>query len=286
MEDDKYFFQDESGQWFHYDETWSEGTGPFITREEAEISLEKYVKYLKHGENMIFNQIWNMQHELNKVIGKDTVFAENKLEWLFMYCEALNDEVIELMSCYELVFIKHTEYCVNELNYKNAKIESVDCLHFLMSIFQILNFKSFNYFENEYIKFDNNTCDIIEKYYYFAKEHNSQENNHLVIYRHIINLLNRTNNIKNRTNWKWWSKSVKAIPDSQFKLLINKDDIEKETSMALLELMYIFYYLNMTPENILDIYEKKCKINHERQKNDYDIKTKNENDNLELEKQI
>ena len=34
---------EESGQWFHTDETWSEKVGPFATEDDANAALHRYV---------------------------------------------------------------------------------------------------------------------------------------------------------------------------------------------------------------------------------------------------
>lgn len=223
----------------------------------------------------IFNQIWNMQHDLNMKIGKDTIHDKNKEEFLFMYCEALIDEIIELMECYELIFMSGNKYEIAELNYKNAKIEAIDSLHFLMSIFHILDVKMIN---------DDSEDPFI--YHHKLLETKENKKSHFIIYDYIVEYLKTINQIKNRTNWKWWSKTVKDDPTSQFKKIIKYDNIRSDLIQAFKILMKIFYHLKMTPENILDIYKQKCQINHNRQNENYDVSTKTEKDNKDLEKNI
>lgn len=218
----------------------------------------------------IFEQIWKMQHELNLVIGKDTLNDPNKEEFLFMYCEALIDEIIELMECYELVFINSEKYEIININPKNAKIEAIDSLHFLISIFHILD-----------IDLSNKNVDPFIYYY-----DNKKDMKRTHIYDHITEYLKIVNQIKNTTNWKWWSKSVKDDPTSQFKKIVKPQNVKVYAQNAFTTLMKIFYYLDMTPNDILNIYKQKCQINHDRQNSGYDIKTKTENDNLELETKI
>lgn len=91
-----------------------------------------------------FELIYKMQHELNCIIGKDTIDAKEKLDWLFGYAYQISDESRELEKC------ALTKWWVQEykdggelfktvLDKENAKIEAIDVLHFLMSVFQILD---------------------------------------------------------------------------------------------------------------------------------------------------
>jgi len=91
-----------------------------------------------------FELIYKMQHELNCLIGKDTIDAKEKMDWLFGYAYQVDDEARELQKC------ALTKWWVQEykdggelfktvLDKDNAKIEAIDILHFLMSVFQILD---------------------------------------------------------------------------------------------------------------------------------------------------
>lgn len=37
------------GQWYFYDETWSDCLGPFPSEEDARRELEEYVEWLENG---------------------------------------------------------------------------------------------------------------------------------------------------------------------------------------------------------------------------------------------
>jgi len=86
--------------------------------------------------------IYQMQAELNIIFGRDTINNEIKQAWLFDYAEALSSEVQELKDCINWKFWategKDKQY-KKILEFKNAKIEAIDCLHFLITIFQILD---------------------------------------------------------------------------------------------------------------------------------------------------
>jgi len=91
------------------------------------------------------SEIYRLQHELNCKIGVDTINDEKKKEWLFQFSWALHDEVQELAnSCHWKWWSKSVKENPELMfkgvkDEKNAKIEAIDCLHFLMSIFQILD---------------------------------------------------------------------------------------------------------------------------------------------------
>ena len=88
--------------------------------------------------------IYSMQHDLNKFIGIDTINDPNKLNMLFKFAYQIGDEANELQKCCL------TKWWVQEfkdggklfdtvLDKDNAKVEAIDILHFLMSVFQILD---------------------------------------------------------------------------------------------------------------------------------------------------
>jgi dimeric dUTPase (all-alpha-NTP-PPase superfamily) len=65
--------------------------------------------------------------------------------------------------------------------------------------------------------------------------------------------------LQRTTNWKWWKKPITFDKAAAREELI---DIWHFVIQASLE-------LSMTPDDILNEYQKKNKINQERQKNDY-----------------
>lgn len=90
----------------------------------------------------IFKKIYKMQHELNILVGRDTINDPEKQKWLFDYTFAASSECQELMDCCNWKFWSdegHTDQYQKILNLKNSKIEAIDILHFLISIFQILD---------------------------------------------------------------------------------------------------------------------------------------------------
>jgi len=246
----------------------------------------------------MFKEIWDMQLDLNKRIGYDTHSDSQKHEYLFMYAEALNDEVIELMQCFEINLERrgYLDVGIDSGCYNNAKIECIDCLHFLMSIFHILDMKNPSDFTNSIIEtkdfFDNNAeqKDIMETYYEKIEETNqvfSMEPGGLSLtFIYIKQLLVSISKLKNRTSWKWWSKVVRENPDRQFKEIIKWDGINEDCSKILFYLLTICYDLNIKESDIHNLYYEKWKVNHQRQADGYDVAHKTEDDNKELETKI
>lgn len=90
----------------------------------------------------------------------------------------------------------------------------------------------------------------------------------------------------NCVDWKWWSKTVKADPSRQFNAILDKENAKIEAIDALHFLVSIFQILDMTPEDVAEIYRLKWEANIARQENGYDVRTKTEDDNNTIKQQI
>lgn len=95
-------------------------------------------------------------------------------------------------------------------------------------------------------------------------------------------LHDEVNELSNSCHWKWWSEDVKNNPELMFKGVRDIGNAKIEAVDILHFLVSIFQVLDMTPDDILDVYKKKHQKNMERQDNNYDIETKDENDNKEI----
>ena len=108
---------------------------------------------MQEKEKDMLTQIYSMQRDLNKFIGRDTIADIDKQKWLFDYTEALEAEARELKDCCLWKWwVKEYKDNPNDqfnkiINFDNAKIEAIDILHFLMSIFQILDMSPTDIFE-------------------------------------------------------------------------------------------------------------------------------------------
>ena len=92
--------------------------------------------------------------------------------------------------------------------------------------------------------------------------------------------------LANSCHWKWWSKEVKENPELMFKGIRDLGNAKIEAIDILHFLISIFQVLDMTPEDVLEIYKAKHAKNVLRQDNGYDIETKNEADNEEIIRNI
>lgn len=92
--------------------------------------------------------------------------------------------------------------------------------------------------------------------------------------------------LSNCVHWKWWSKDVKANPDLMLKGIKDEGNAKIEAIDILHFLISIFQILDMTPEDILEVYRLKHGANMKRQDVNYDIETKNEDDNEEIIRRV
>lgn len=92
--------------------------------------------------------------------------------------------------------------------------------------------------------------------------------------------------LSNSCHWKWWSKEVKENPDLMFKGIRDEGNAKIEAIDILHFLISVFQVLDMTPEDVFEIYKQKHQKNVLRQDNGYDIETKNEEDNEDIIRRI
>lgn len=88
-------------------------------------------------------QIWEMQHELNCMIGRDTINDPKKELWGMDFILGMEQEIAELKDCYNWKWWSkhHTKSEKNSvIDMQNAKVEYVDILHFFICIGQTLGF--------------------------------------------------------------------------------------------------------------------------------------------------
>ena len=156
-------------------------------------------------------------------------------EWVENFRKALSSEYVE--------------YIASDPATKNAKIEAIDMLHFLVSLSQIVGIPP-------YVAIDS-TEDLA---------HFSGVN----LMRGMVVTLD---NLQNACKWKWWASG------GGFKL--------DEAQLAVEDLWSLFAIiigtLNMDWVEIHDLYMKKNAVNHERQDAGYNEDTKTEEDNESIE---
>jgi len=211
-----------------------------------------------------FDEIYKLQRELNIIIGKDTVEDPDKLKWSTEYFIALISEAVELMDCINWKGWT-TEGKVDQykriIDLKNAKIEAIDCLHFVMSLIHVYDIKE-------------NMIGI------------SQETSNIM--SNIIEILWRCNDslISSTRGEKWYFDIDDSIKYTQKLEYDSKQDIKRNIIICYRLLMDIFQRLEMSDDDILNIYKMKHEKNILRQKNNYSVLTKTEDDNNEIKDNI
>lgn len=231
----------------------------------------------------LFAFIFKMQRELNIKIGRDTVGDPNKKDWLFQYAFATGTELHEL---------------INHTSPENAIVELIDMLHFIVSMCQIMDITS--------VKLLNHFFTPRESQYkssgMFGWEHftnavvnfiNMEEGTPVVLNGYnqgfsaaLGYCLQQLQVIYKCVDWKWWSKSVKEDPTLQFKTVLHPDQACEAIKNLFLALIRMFMLFDVSPIQVLAIYQEKHKANTLRQENGYDVRTKTEADNEAIEHRI
>lgn len=228
----------------------------------------------------MLSEVFKMQRQLNCRIGRDTVGAtqEERDAWLFGYAFACVDEFYELEDSLD--------------DPDNAVIEAIDIMHFIVSIYHILNIQPngliidrshLDNTENPYALWD--AYGAYNKAYITELQYNSSA--FIVFMRNEIRVsLKLLNTIMRNIDWKWWSRSVKEDPSRQFKVIMNREPIITAAKEIFTHLVNIFGCLGQTPDDVLNVYKLKWEKNVARQENEYDVRTKTEEDNQEIIQQM
>ena len=217
----------------------------------------------------VFDQIYEMQARLNRYIGRDTLNCppEYLKDWITDYLWALHDEATELSNCFRWKFwdakVKEDENSRFELyDLKNAKIELIDIIHFFISLCHL----TIDSNDNQAIEV---LCDLL-----FPDQLTNDESKTSI-----------TNEMKFKTV-KQLISVIMMILDSIEVQVKSVEDIIVPIFILASHIGTIADILNMTPEEILDVYKKKCEINFKRQDQNYSMDTKTESDNIKLAKSL
>lgn len=202
-------------------------------------------------------EIFQMQHDLNKIIGRDTVNApeQQRHDWMFGYLFAAAAEANELLECFD-----HDTFSLMERG--NSLIEIIDIWHFISSACHLVGITS---------------DDIVIE--------NTSVLNHK--FNEVLKFsikLDKT--ITSNIAFKWWSADVKADPSRQFRSIYDVEKLKKDLIELFSDLINISYLFGMLDDQILIIYREKWQKNVDRQRDNYDVRTKTEADNLEIEKRL
>jgi dimeric dUTPase (all-alpha-NTP-PPase superfamily) len=196
-----------------------------------------------------FQKIWNMQADLNRIVGRDTGNVLNTdtvlaVKWCDQYLDEMCHEVYEAKNeFYHKWWSKEVKECpaMQYVIKDKAKlqVELIDMLHFLVSALQCQAS-----FEDVYSCYESSDHYVV---LYQSKD----------VYDKLTEMSNNNCN----------------------------EDIYLNCENLII-LMNIFGFLQMSEQDILKIYEMKHEVNIKRQQNNYSVLTKTEQDNEEIEKKI
>jgi dimeric dUTPase (all-alpha-NTP-PPase superfamily) len=220
----------------------------------------------------MWQEMSDIQNKLNVRIGRDTKKDPNKTKWLFDLLIALEDEVIELRNCINWKWWskegKENQY-KKIIDYENAKIEAIDCLHFLLTIDHL---------------FDTNIIEIRNKYNNKEVEINYFiENKSEILFKASRFILYDIHNLINYFTDYTTSKNLSNIKYQNIKIKSLDYQIYYHMFYHLFE---IFKALNLSDDDIYKIYKMKSEKNFKRQDNNYSVLEKTEDDNNEIKEKI
>lgn len=216
-----------------------------------------------------FDEIYKLQGELNVIIGRDTINSSDKYGWLYDYLEAFDSEVFELKNCINwkhwIAESKNGKQYLTILDPANAKLETIDILHFFVSICQITDIQKLDFIDPMEIPPINTPS--------------------VDIFVNCNKLLESSLQLKKFTGY---DSKLFGFLKGRTEIVQPIDSIIK--CEIILEMWFylqtIFKALELDKEHILDIYKQKHAVNIERQKNNYAQTTKTEEDNEMIKKNL
>lgn len=216
-----------------------------------------------------FSEIYDMQRDLNKLIGRDTVDDPNKMEWVYDYAQALEDEIVELKNCINWKWWSKESKELGQystiIDMKNAKIEAIDALHFFMSLIHISGDTDFEFFE----EYDLPNTDLAANLFYKCE-----------LFIDIVR------DIKNTTSWNDTDTDLSFLEGRLKTTSCCHDNLSDILKIGWVLLNDIFWLLSMNVDEIYNVYKLKHEKNIKRQENDYSVITKTEDDNNEIKSKI
>lgn len=236
-----------------------------------------YYKFNSHDIEL-YNKMIDMQYQFNFSIGKDHKSQEYKT-YIEVYnlLQALSDEIVEAKNCFNWKWWSKEGKEHPQFNYifdvKNYHIELIDSLHFILSLniladVKINEFTLLNVYLNE-MKVDNN---------------NEIRNNISFRYFLLESLLSEIQAIK----YYLITNDLIDIPSQKLNYQIDKNLTRNiyllvKACWNVLSTLLI-YCENLTFDDIYKMYTLKMEINKTRQKNNYSVLNKTEDDNKKLYK--
>ncbi len=206
----------------------------------------------------MLTEIFRMQNELNQKIGRDTIGADEitRHNWVFEYLFAAKVEIGELIDCFDL-------YTGKLILVDNASIEIIDVFHFVVSACHLVGI----------------TVDDVS----FIRQLDKRSFPITARFSVVVGFDRMCEKlITNNIDWKWWSKTVKEDPSRQFKAIFDINKLKSELINLFEQMVVVATILDLSYDDIFQVYQAKWKKNFERQDNDYDVRNKTEADNLAI----
>lgn len=216
----------------------------------------------------MLKEVYHMQRMFNnKVIGFDILGIdreEDRIKWFRSYMTAYDQELKELLESLHAGRVLGAGKEPEELDIKNIKIEIVDMLHFLVSMFQVIGEKEV---ENESLdgrpgSFQH--CFEILKDDFKVRQgatltaDTGEQVNSRLIFISIQNLVS-LGRLLDCLAWKWWARQ--KVSWDKVRTLLYGEIFPQWCMMAMAS--------GMSAAETEELYFKKNKLNFERQQKGY-----------------
>lgn len=181
--------------------------------------------------------------------------------WINAYLVCIEDEVREVRE--HLRIYPEDKFCGKTMNEKELKKELIDILHFMMDAF-ICGGATSKDIEKYYLEKNapnvKEVYDLLKFAYDNEKSHLQFDSNDIDILLIANKILDCNAAVRQQISWKHWKKPSETI---------NKEALYKAYAEMFKNLMILFIILEMTPENVKEVYVNKNMENILRQKYGY-----------------
>ena len=236
-----------------------------------------YYKFNSHDIEL-YNKMIDMQYQFNFSIGKDHKSQEYKT-YIEVYnlLQALSDEIVEAKNCFNWKWWSKEGKEHPQFNYifdvKNYHIELIDSLHFILSLniladVKIDEFTLLNVYLNKMKVDNNNEIRNNISFRYFLLESLLSEIQAIKYYLITNDLIDIPSQKLNYQIDKNLTKNIYLLVKARWNVLAT----------------LLIYCENLTFDDIYKMYTLKMEINKTRQKNNYSVLNKTEDDNKKLYK--
>lgn len=185
--------------------------------------------------NNVWGKISNLQADLNRFIGFDTINYERKHDWIFRFSYQTMDELYEMRE--EL----------HRININRAIEELIDVVHFTVSLTHLVD-----------IDISSKECLEPQSYIDFS-----------ILLRDVNNAIEQCIKIQRCTLTKWWNKYYKEDNTRLFNYTINVDMARNYISDLFDTILLIISGMGLSADDLYKHYIRKWEVNRNRQLNGY-----------------